>query len=257
MSFYITLPSNGSQKYFPQNKIGNYNTKLAYTLRLPLKEFEVGVVGVTYVNSFKVLTGKDDDNLIQVAGSNFREELEIPIDHYDNIHQLIDAVNKCFRTLSYMNAVLIHLEEHNRVKLTFDHKTKIKISEKLSDILGFDGKTLFHQDDSDRSQDIKSHFIGKFPPDITGSRYHLFIYTDIIEQQMVGSTLVPLLRMINLRGRSGETITDIFQTPYYMNLSRNTIENILILVCDEFGSEIPFDKGPVTVTLHFRKVKSA
>jgi len=256
MSFYITLPSNASQKYYSENKIGNYITKLPYPLQLDPSEYEVAIVGITYVNSIKLLTGIDDDNMIEVQGEKFEEILEIPTIHYDNLPQLINEVNRSFRTLSYMNALLIHMSENNRLKLSFDHKTKVKISEKLSDIFGFDGKTFFHQEQSDRTQDVKSHFIGKFPPDMSGGRYHLFIYTDIVDQQMVGSTLVPLLRMINLSGKDGETVTHTFQAPYYMNLCRHTIESISILVCDEFGSEIPFDRGQVTVTLHFRRKKT-
>jgi hypothetical protein len=206
------------------------------------------------VNSIRHFTGVDNDNIIEVHGNKEHEMIEIPPRHFDNIEQIISLINENFRKLSYINAVLIFNKESKRVKLTFDHKCKIKISEKLSDILGFDGKTLFHQDKDDPTQNLKSHHIGKFPPDVHGGKYHIFLYTDIIQPQVVGSSLVPMLRMINIRGDDGEAVTDVFQTPYYMELSRNTIENITIVVCDEFGNEIPFDKGIFTTTLHFRRI---
>jgi len=125
------------------------------------------------------------------------------------------------------------------------------ISEKLSDILGFDGiKDFKHIGDK------QSTFVVKFAPDILGRRYHMFIYTDIVETQTVGSSLVPLLRMINIRGSEGYVISNIFQNPYYLPLSRDEIEVISILLCNELGEELPMDKGPVTRTLHFRKIKT-
>jgi hypothetical protein len=127
--------------------------------------------------------------------------------------------------------------------------------EEFNSVVSFDGKTLFHQNKDDPTQNLKSHHIGKFPPDVHGGKYHIFLYTDIIQPQVVGSSLVPMLRMINIRSDDGEAVTDVLQTPYYMELSRSTIENITIVVCDEFGNEIPFDKGIFTTSLHFRRIR--
>ncbi len=43
MSFYVTLPSNSSFEYYPENALNNYTTKLHSTLRLE-GNYEVGLV---------------------------------------------------------------------------------------------------------------------------------------------------------------------------------------------------------------------
>jgi hypothetical protein len=92
----------------------------------------------------------------------------------------------------------------------------------------------------------------KQPPDMLMGMYHIFIYCDIVEPQVVGDCLAPLLRMVNISGKEGEAVTQTFR-PYYLPLSRLEFDTIDILLCNEFGEEIQFDKGQTTLTLHFRK----
>jgi hypothetical protein len=47
MSFYVTLPSNSSFEYYPENTLNNYTTKLHSTLRLEGNN-EVGLVEMSY-----------------------------------------------------------------------------------------------------------------------------------------------------------------------------------------------------------------
>ena len=52
MSFYITLPSNSSNLYFPNNTLNNFTTKLHSTLRLN-GEYEVGLVEISDPQNWK------------------------------------------------------------------------------------------------------------------------------------------------------------------------------------------------------------
>ena len=45
--FYVTLPSNSSIQYFPDNKTSNFVTKLSRTLQLD-GEWEVGLAEIDY-----------------------------------------------------------------------------------------------------------------------------------------------------------------------------------------------------------------
>jgi hypothetical protein len=60
------------------------------------KEYEVGVVGITYVNSIRHFTGVDNDNIIEVHGIKEHERIEIPPRHFDNIEQIISLINENF-----------------------------------------------------------------------------------------------------------------------------------------------------------------
>jgi len=66
MSFFINLPSNGSQKYFSENRIANFRIKLPSKVILNPGEFEVALVEATYICSFKTLTGLNGDNEISI-----------------------------------------------------------------------------------------------------------------------------------------------------------------------------------------------
>ena len=52
MSFYITLPSNSSNLYFPNNTLKNFTTKLHSTIRLD-GEYEDGFVEISYPQNWK------------------------------------------------------------------------------------------------------------------------------------------------------------------------------------------------------------
>lgn len=59
MSFYVTLPSNSSLEYFPENKLNNFTTKLHSTLRLE-GSYEVGLVEMSYPQNWSF---KKDGNI--------------------------------------------------------------------------------------------------------------------------------------------------------------------------------------------------
>jgi hypothetical protein len=52
-SFYVTLPSDSSGLYYPNNTIANYTTKLASPLELVPSNWEVELVNITYPNGYK------------------------------------------------------------------------------------------------------------------------------------------------------------------------------------------------------------
>ena len=49
--FYVTLPSNSSMQYFPDNKTSNFVTKLPRTLQLD-GEWEVGLAEIVYPHTW-------------------------------------------------------------------------------------------------------------------------------------------------------------------------------------------------------------
>jgi hypothetical protein len=206
-SFFLTLPANGSQRYFSENRIGNYKIKLPYKVHLQDGNFEVALTELTYVCSIKSLTGINYDNLIEFGGRHQGGSIELPLVHYSNLNQLISAINEKFQKHE-VKCSLFQWEVKNRISLEVSSGYNLTISTRLSDILGFDGVIEFNGPDLESSQPIS--FFGKFCPDILGGRYHMFVYCDIIEPQVVGSSLVPLLRMVNISGHEGEPVTQAF-----------------------------------------------
>lgn len=248
MSLYITLPSNGSQKLFPENKISSFKIKLPYKLRLDAGEYELGLTELTYVCSIKTFTGFDADNAVIWYGVN-TGIIHFPLIHYSSLKQLLTAINEEF-VKTGINCFFTYKEVERRVIIEVPAEHGITIREKLSYILGFDGVCEFFAKG-------KQHefFSAKFGPDLNSGRYHMFIYADIVQPQIVGSSLVPLLRMVNLSGVENKAATQTFSHPWYLPISRTEIDIISIILCDEFGEELPIDRGIVSLTVHIRKRK--
>jgi hypothetical protein len=52
--FYLTLPSNSSMKYFPQNTVANFRVKLADRIVLP-GQWEVALTGLHYPHTWSTV----------------------------------------------------------------------------------------------------------------------------------------------------------------------------------------------------------
>ena len=66
----------------------------------------------------------------------------------------------------------------------------------------------------------------------------LFIYTNIIENQYVGSQMVRLLKIVYVSGLNGDSITQNFDFPHYLSLDCNYIDNIRMFIRDSYGEKI-------------------
>ena len=81
----------------------------------------------------------------------------------------------------------------------------------------------------------------------------LYIYTDIIDYQLVGSGRIPLLRNIVLDYNASRKTTWVhYDQPHYLRVNQTEIRSILIDIRDDNGNKILFDSGSITIKLHFR-----
>ena len=121
----------------------------------------------------------------------------------------------------------------------------IKLLGRLANLLGFDdGAVIVGTEKSTRVVDMQPF-------------YSLFIYTNIVEYHTVGDTRAPLLRIVNVDGQYGETVTKIYDSPHYMPLKHKLVHMIEIDIRDSTGQPIPFVSGRVIVKLHFRRKRSS
>ena len=107
----------------------------------------------------------------------------------------------------------------------------------------------------------KTLFIGNPDPYVSDYRVNinlntinsLYIYSDICEFQLVGDTEAPLLQVVSTNESSENYVEKIFDSPHYIPLARNNLENIEIDIRCDLGRPIQFQSGKVVVKLHFRK----
>ena len=90
--------------------------------------------------------------------------------------------------------------------------------------------------------------------DLNFNTHSLYVYCSIVEESLVGNKFVKLLRRVPTHPKwHGEYITDSFVNPQYLPLSTSFINYVEILITDDVGKPIAFDRGKVSITLHFKR----
>ena len=82
-------------------------------------------------------------------------------------------------------------------------------------------------------------------------------FESLVEPHVVGDSIVPLLRIVPMKGDHGQTTSNIFNHIQHFPLLRPEFGTIEIAIRDDTGRAVPFERGKVTVILHFRRRRSA
>jgi hypothetical protein len=96
----------------------------------------------------------------------------------------------------------------------------------------------------------------KYPPDMTGGASSLYVYSDCVAPQIVGSTLAPLLRVVPIRigGMTyGQPIIEIFIQPHYLPVISKSLNSVEISIKTDQYEDMQFNFGKSVVKLHFVK----
>lgn len=254
MSFYVHLPSNGSTSYFPSNSTSSFSTKLPETLRLDLQSYTCALVDFSYVNSFDIFQSIEDYK-ITVTVEDYSVVQHIEKKRFADVVDLMNSANEVLSQAADgfvgpddIRSELSHpgflQQDINTKKMSINVTTncKIVLSKCISQALGFTSFNSFGIGETEAES----------APMFNLGMHHIYIYCDIVKPQIVSNSLVPLLRVCDVKGKFGEVQTEYFR-PYYLPLSRTSIDTIDILICNEFGETVRLHDGPTTVTLHFRR----
>lgn len=282
--FYLTLPSNSSSVYYPDNTVANYKTQLSRTVQLP-GVWKVAVVEVHFPCSFLTV---DDNTVIYVyktisarptyAGKLLTEDdsqqqptfirgmdvqglkiyktknvepaiitAKLPAGNYTNIEEVIDSLNSLQKLAGHVSF------EYDMKKVEIivgEHIDQIEMSHRLALQLGFDPG----------ENDLKSNNKSIRPANmLLGLPSQMYVYCDIVEPQLIGDTMAPLLQIINIDTTNyvyGANKCVQFSSPHYVPLMKSSFESLEIDLRDHTGSLLPFHFGTSCVKLHFRKVRS-
>jgi len=307
-SFYVTLPSNGSKKFFPENNTNSYKNQLAREIRVD-GDWEVALTEIHYpqttkslenVGKIQILVYRFDDqgsikskesditgvekyqvmvcpleygfgNIQIKAPSNTSNGiaksldtfvLEIPIAKYSSPKAVVEVLNKVIANK------VEELKQQNSPRLGklleigFDspqNKFYLKPQYVLVDIIYYKHdevcRILGFSTPAKRYEklEIRSTLSLPLSPELNIVN-SLYIYTDVIENDLVGDSLVPLLRTVDISGEPGEARHEIFTRCYYKRVNRSNIPSIEIQINSETGKVVKFESGHVICVLHFRKV---
>lgn len=281
-SFYVTLPSNASMDIYPDNAISHYTTRLRQPLTLD-GGWEVAIVEASVPTRWTnvtegecrirvklkrksgvILVTADKDEIAQeFVYKNFVKSLHN--DFYERAYELARALNRAWRELResvtppfgrygefnpHIKRVFMYDSDEKVIKLNPKamKNTPIEVSGKLGLMLGLgDGTREWIE--------VPSEPMIPAPTNID----HIYVYTNIVEFDIVGDTVAPLLRIIPMQSFLGNNemthYTHVFNTPHYLTVSNHYIESIQIDLRNDLGQYIPFVSGRTIVKLHFRRRK--
>ena len=278
--FYLTLPSNSSEKYYQNNTATNFTTKLAKRIELDQQfKWEVGLSEIILPQSWYNITS---DDVISVYCSNcmhttdtstnqqalldtttvrsYDKKLRLHPGFYPTVKKLIDHINNMVD--KHFNEAIEEWDDPSKnirgLKIQKDFWPKFQYSEikkktsitlhgkmviSLSDNLTEIlgfGQTVLNNDTNEDFVIFKSSSISN----IEAGKEVVYVYADILQHVAVGDTMVPLLRIVDLdsadHGGGKALLRRTFDRPFYMPLRMHNFDTIEILIKGEYGSNHPF-----------------
>jgi len=252
--FYLTLPSNSSLQYYPENNASRFVTKLPQPQEYS-GEYEVGLAEIQFNNTyFNIDKGTVYFTYTIPQQENNEDEVPPPIKTemheglYESKKYFAHALNKLFEFLGTLPS------GKRRIKCYYNQASKkasltlyepygvIQLSEYLADILGLPSTlTGAGHFESDHLMDLNQNF------------KNVFVYCDLVQARPVGDAMVPLLRTLPPIDNKQDTVHHIFEKPHYIPLARFQFSTVEILLTTDTGKDISFDNGHTIVTLDFRR----
>lgn len=272
--FYLTLPSNSSKDYFPDNTVTNYVTKLHNTVSLA-GEWEVGLAEIHFPRTWNNV-GPDEDFRILIrdcaaiepldtsmrSRCHFRLEVKVKGGYYHTMETLVAEMNssmkkerekipKGVRNVKEEGLPTFRYNNYSRkVEMDLPYGVSVHFSSGLRELLGMDSNPI----ESDADEGSAEH-TGDFVCDNEKGLHSLYVYCDVLESVAVGDTVAPLLRICNAKGTHGEMIHVSYDKPRYVPLQKKHFDSIEIDIRDNTGEKVPFESGNLVCILHFRRVK--
>jgi hypothetical protein len=304
----MTLPSNSSMNYYPENTLSNYVTKLPQLFDFD-GSWEVGLSEVLFPISWPTVKANEIAMRILIWHKNpennqyVRDEwvtISPPPGHYESPDILVKQINAKIERVEYRKnlARFLYNDISKKITVRFDEKalseTIILMSKPMAELLGFEWETKTRQkrdvkpptesggDEPGISRkrrqvedEIKDYLLVRAGDsdmvalgpedalsytasgvcDLQRGFYSLFVYCDIVEPVVVGDVKAPLLRVVNISGKEGSTISRIYQNIQYVPILRKQFDTIEIDIRSDFGQKVAFERGKVIVVLHFRRRK--
>ena len=246
--FYLHLPSNSSLDKFPKNTLSEYRVGLSQTIILS-GDWEVALTDIHYPHSWNNVQG-DFRNRFYLRNPKLHglwEVLMIPSGHYSSITGVIAKMNEVVgQDERFKDDVRFSFDTLNRkVTVYLQNGAEIYFSD-IGHMLRFSSNTP-----------ISSTSIAEREADLEQRFHDLYVYSDIVQAQLVGDALVPLLRIVPVQGNDGQRVSRSFERPHYLPVSRREFETIEVNIKRDTGESVPFELGKVLLTLHFRQSRTA
>jgi hypothetical protein len=255
--FYVTLPSDSSAYFFPNNTIASFRTKLATPIELEHDKWEVGLVEISYPRGYKkrVLY-----NTLRFDSTS----IKFPVKHYESLNDLIAYLTRNFKSPNrkeqfittfseLLNNYLPPHESTSGLLSTYHGQNSLQISENV--VSHFPIKVYKNVEDlvetimtPGNCRSFRVNLAAKDNFDFTLPE-PVYVYTDIIKPNLVGDSYVRLLTSLHFPSATGYHTLNY---PMYRPVEQSFIELIAIRVVTKTGENVVFEDSdnPCLVILH-------
>ncbi|GBN66757.1 hypothetical protein AVEN_169116-1 [Araneus ventricosus] len=235
MSFYVTLPSDSSLHYFPNNKISSFVTQLPTPICLEGR-WEVGLAEIIYPYTWYNINVKNNIFGFDLGDGKLITR-KIPPGSYETVPEILKAM----LLPSHEGKISFKFNASNkRVKIKTEKKSKVVLEEGLCDLLGFHSHVVEGVEESSFVADPQA----AFPV--------FYVYSDIVQPVVVGHVEAPLLRVVRISGKDGDVVSAHYDRPHYVPVIRQSFQTIEIELRLNSGALVPFEREKVIIVLHFR-----
>jgi len=251
--FYLTLPSNSSMQYYPDNTVARYTTKLDNAIELE-GDWEVGLLEI-WAPSDLVNVAEGRCYYVIYVDRKYHRKIMLPPGHYKRINDLVDSLHAEQRTQ-------LPVESGEPLMVQFGYMSSGRIFMKL------DPGTVYGDIAVAFSRDLArllGYNVGiRYAIDMTAPNptslnvediYSMYVYCDLLEHVVVGDTKAPLLRIVNKQPRSltRRYMHKIFNPVLYVPLQKKNFDTVEINIMTDVGEPVPFRSGKSILVLEFRR----
>jgi len=251
--FYITLPSNSSMDYYPDNTVARYVTKLPEKIELE-GNWEIGMTEISVpVEVSNVVGGKCYYEIfVNEAPMHL---ILLPSHNHSDMEELVE-------TLHFEQKTQVPLREDEPLLASFSYSNTtgkvtvtmpvvsnmfigIRFSRGLAHILGMEPRKKYFGD-----------FTSKRPVSLIGGMQvdRMYVYCDLLEHVTVGDTKAPLLRIVDKpKNEQDVNVHKVFNPIHYVPLQKKNFDTIEINIMTDVGEPVPFLFGKSFVVLEFRR----
>lgn len=262
--FYLTLISNSSMNYFPDNKTNSFTVHLPSYITLNGK-WEVALVEIHYPFTFFNIT--DNNNTIYIKYHNDDDSYVEKLDtgYYDDINDLIKIINSKLK--NHLNDKDLVSFDKVTKRVIIDNNSFTENTDPSTNTIDKTKRTLFSISFQNRlamqmgfapQQNILSYTLSPHAINIgIGVPEQFLVYCDIIDTQIIGDTSAKVLRIINTADGVitpfAQSCHKEFNLSHYVTVNEKKFEKVSIDIRDTTGDFLPFQFGVLTVKLHFRR----
>jgi len=243
--FYLTLPSNSSMDYYPDNTVARYTTKLANTVEVE-GEWEVGLTEISFPSQVEnVIEGYCYYDIYY--DDRFLRRITMPGKHYKRMRRLIENLHKEQREqmpLADHEPLLAQfVYQEGRIRMNLHTRFVVQFSPDLAHLLGFEPDVTYRRNIS----------VAKQLPNMIGHAHSAYVYCDLLEHVAVGDTKAPLLRIVDNPSQKRGNVHRVLNPIQYVPLQKKCFDTMEIYIMTDTGVPVPFLFGKSFAVLEFRR----